>query len=128
MADLLLDVINHIVGKGLATQKDKDIFKDYSPDTPDTCIIVYEYAGSPPAAFTTISVRSVQIVVRSIKSQMAKNLAWNTFSVLNPPDGVMPIEERMCIIANRNTPTKIGVDEKNRYLYAFNLGITTNFD
>jgi hypothetical protein len=128
MNDLLLDVINYIIAQGCATKKDVDIFKDYSPDSPDECVIIYEYNGSAPAPFTEVSVRSIQIVVRGFKSQACKALSWKIFKTLHPENKMMNIGTRKCIIANRNTPGKIGVDENRRYLYAFNLGITTNFD
>jgi hypothetical protein len=126
--DLLTDIITTIVSNGLAVQKDVDIFKDYSPENPDTCIIVYEYNGSPIGIFTDLSVRSVQIVVRNKIGQEAKKLADQVLKLFNPETGIMLIQSRTCVIANRNTPIKIGVDEHDRKLYAFNLGITTNLD
>lgn len=126
--DLLNDIINVIIAEGYATQKDVDIFKDYSPSEPDACIIVYEYNGSPIGKFTDLSVRSIQIVVRSKMGQEAKILANTILKIFNPDTSMMTIGTRKCIIANRNTPIKIGVDDQDRKLYAFNLGITTNLD
>lgn len=128
MTDLLLEVINHIVSAQLANAKDVDIFKDYSPSSPDSCVIVYEYQGSAPAPFTDISVRSVQIVARAKNSQEAKAKAWSIYHIFHAEDNLITLNNQVRIIACRNTPIKIGVDELNRYLYAFNLGITTNFD
>lgn len=128
MQDLLLSIINFIIGKHLATAKDVDIFKDYSPPKPDHCTMVYEYNGSEPAPYTDISVRSIQIVVRDKSSQAAKAASWLIFQEFQAPTQIMKIGQRTCIVAIRNTPVKIGVDEQGRYLYAFNMGITTNFD
>lgn len=126
--ELLDEVITHIIDNNLAKKKDTDIFKDYSPKSPDNCIIVYEYAGSGAGDWDDISVRSVQVVVRDKSIIAAKALSWKIFKILNPVGGLMTIGSRKVIVANRNTPIKIGVDDNNRNLVAFNLGITTNFD
>jgi len=128
MGDLLGDVINYIIAGHLATKKDKDIFKDYSPKDPDSCICVYEYNGSAPALFTDMSVRSVQITVRARNSTEAKPKCWALYKLLRKEDLLIQLGNRKCIISTRNTPLKIGVDEKQRVIWAFNLGITTNFD
>ena len=128
MEDLLLSIINYIISHNLAQTKDVDIFKDYSPIEPDHCTIVYEYGGSASAPFTDVSVRSIQIVVRDKSSQVAKTASWKLLKLFQAPTQIMQIGQRTCIVTTRNTPIKLGVDEQNRYLYAFNLGITTNFD
>jgi hypothetical protein len=125
---LLEDIINNIIGAGLATAKDTDIFKDYVPPIPDSCIIVSEYQGSPVADFTDVSVRSVQVMVRNLSKVSAKQLCWSIFQLFCYPTKIVNLRTRICIVANRNTPFKIGVDEKNRAQYVFNMGITTNFD
>lgn len=126
--DLLDEVITYIISNNYATKKDTDIFKDYSPKSPDDCVIVYEYKGSAVHEWEDISVRSIQIVVRAKNITNAKTLCWNIFKTLNPPGGMMLINTRKVIVSNRNTPIKIATDEFNRNLVAFNLGITTNFD
>lgn len=128
VVDLLEEIIAYIISNKLANKKDTDIFKDYSPKHPDNCVIVYEYAGSPAADWDPVSVRSVQIVVRDKSVVSAKSLSWKIFKILSPEGGLMTIGSRKVIVANRNTPIKIGVDESGRNLVAFNLGITTIFD
>lgn len=128
MGDLLEQIINYIIAGNLATAKDVDIFKDYSPDEPGNCIIVYEYTGSRPAHMTDMSVRSIQIVCRNTKAVNAKSLAWQVYKLLYKEDKFITFGTRKCLIALRNTPVKTGVDEKNRLLWAFNVAITTNFD
>lgn len=128
MGDLLEDIINFIISAGLATKKDTDIFKDYSPKEPDKCIIIYEYAGSTPGVFTDLSVRSIQVVCRAKAAKDAKALSWLIYKALYKEDLNITLGARKALIALRNTPNKIDVDEKNRYLWAFNVAITTNFD
>ena len=128
MGDLLEQIINHLIAGGFASAKDVDIFKDYSPEDPDNCIVVYEYNGSPVARGTNMNVRAIQIVCRNLKAKEAKLLSWNIYNYLYKQDYFIAFGARKCLIALRNTPIKTGVDEKNRLLWAFNLAITTNFD
>lgn len=128
MGDLLDDIINFIIAAKYATVKDVDIFKDYSPLSPDTCTSVYEYNGSGPGDFTDMSVRSIQVVCRAKSSASAKIANWNICKSLYSDDGFITIGSRKCIIAIRNTPIKIDVDEQERTLWAFNFALTTNFD
>lgn len=128
MGDLLEDVIQYIIDANLANKKDVDIFKDYSPKEPDKCIIIYEYNGSAPADFTNMSVRSVQITSRAKTAKDAKLVSWQIYKALYKEDLNITLGTRKALIALRNTPIKIDVDEKNRYLWAFNVAITTNFD
>lgn len=126
---MLNDIINLIIASGLATKKDKDIFKDYVPKNADNCIIVYEYGGSGMAPFTDTSVRSIQIVVKSKESKFATEKINSIFKLFHSSESqFLTIGERACIIQCRNTPIKIGVDEQGKKMYAFNLGITATID
>ena len=126
--DLLLDIINHTISEGKATAKDVDIFKDYTPDSPDGCTIINEYNGSALPQFSDMSVRSIQVVVRDLKSVVAMGKAWELFSLFKPETSFSQIGTRTCIISMRNTPIKISTDEKTRVSYGFNMGITTKIN
>ena len=128
MHDLLNDIIDMIIAQGLAKAKDVDIFKDFAPAKPDDIISIYEYAGTAPAVFTTTSVRSVQVCVRAKTNANGKKLCWDIYKAMYREDSLIDLGGKRCIIAMRNTPLKIDVDDKNRPLYAFNCAITTNFD
>jgi hypothetical protein len=121
---LLDNVISYLITEHVANAKDSDIFKDYAPKSPDDCIIVYEYQGTPPAMFTKTSVRNVQIVGRSKKNVIAKQLAWNCYNVMSHDDMNITLGGKQGLIAVKNTPVKIGVDEQGRMLFAFNMAIT----
>lgn len=128
MGDLLNEIIEYIIASGFATAKDSDIFKDFSPKEPDEAVMVYEYNGSAPAPFTNTSVRSIQIVCRSKKNVEVKPKIWGIYKSFAEHGQFITLGQRKCLLALRNTPIKIGVDEKNRNLWAFNMGLTTNFD
>ena len=123
---LLDNTIQYIIDNGLATAKDTDIFKEYAPKTPDDCTIVYEYNGSPPAMFTNMSVRSIQIVSRAKTQAVAKPQAWNLYKLFHQDSLQITLGTQKAIIKMRNTPIKIGVDELGRCLWAFNMALTIN--
>lgn len=125
--DVLSDIIQFIVSMGLATEKDVDIFKDYVPDSPNSCIAISEYEGTDPAVFTRTSIRSIQILVRDPLGSNAKQKSWDIYNMLYKEDLFIDIGTRRCIISMRNTPFKMSVDSQRRTSYVFNFGLTTNF-
>lgn len=125
MYDLMLDLINKSIQENAAQEKDKDIFKDYTPESPDTCITIREYAGTPGPWYSEMGVRSIQVEVRSKSTQVGFQKIWELYNVFRPKEELSTIGEQVCIITMRNTPVKIGMDANNRHQYAFNMGITT---
>lgn len=128
MNDVLLAIIDYLIAGGFAVAKDTDIFRDFTPELPDACVIVNEYAGSSPAPFTDMSVRSIQIEVRNKSQINGKTLCWSIYKSLYSDDNMITLNSRRCIIEMRNTPIKIFVDEHGRSVIAFNLALTTNFN
>ena len=126
--DLIDALITRIISDGYATTKDVDIFKDTSPASPEECVAVFEYNGTPPAAFTDMSVRSIQITARAKTAARAKERIWNIYRALYTEDFMIVLGEKHCLMAMRNTPIKIYVDEQHRSVYGFNCGITTNIN
>lgn len=126
MSDLLLDLVNYLKVAELVTGDGADTFRDFTPDMPDKIVTLREYAGSPGFA----DVRSVQIVVRDIDAEDAKDRAWSIFKALDvPEDRILSISSaRWGIVQARQTPFKIGIDERNRCLWGFNLAVTTSRD
>lgn len=126
--DVLELLIQYIIDQGLAKEQDEDIFKDYEPSEPDDCIIINEYAGSAIDQYSNMNVRSVQVVVRNNAGQNARILSWQLLKLLKPVDKIIELGTKKCIIENRNTPVKYKVDNLNRKYYAFNIGITINYN
>ena len=123
--NFLDDVINLIISLGFATQKDVDIFKDYSPKEPHECMCVYEYEGSAPSRWAPVSVRSVQIVCRSKKRNTAKERSWKLYQeLLKFHESIIQVGGTDCLLHLKNTPTLIDIDSMGRALVAFNLAIT----
>lgn len=123
--DLLLDIVNKMIAQGFATEKDTDIFKDYKPDSPDSCIVISEYNGSTAPTLSEMNVRSIQVLVRESNSNTAMSRSWDIFTAWKSAEMVSDILDTPSIIAMRNTPVKINIDSQERVEYAFNMGITT---
>lgn len=125
MYDLMLALINYAIAEGAALEKDKDIYKDYTPEDPNTCITIREYAGTPGAWYSEMGVRSIQVEVRSKSTQEGFQKIWNMYNVYRPKEEISNIGGQDCIITMRNTPVKVGMDANKRHQYSFNMGITT---
>lgn len=130
MANLLIDMAAYFVVRGLATGDGVDVFRDYTPDTPDDVIALYEYAGMPMGRPSEAVNRNVQIRVRDKSTSQARSrinaiydLMCNPYeTVLNLPNG------RWMIGTPKQTPYKLMEDTNRRAIYVFNYGVLTYTD
>lgn len=121
---LLTELATKLVTAKICNEIDEDIFTDFRPADPDEVVSLNEYKGTSPARFTNMSVRSVQVYVRSRKNMVAKEKIWQIYDLLHSLDCIITLDKKISLINIRHTPIKIGVDEKNRYEWVMNLGIT----
>lgn len=125
---LLLDIVEYIVDNGAAVGDGIDCFRDYSPESPDSVIVLYEYRGGASVTFDDATKRSVQVTVRSSDPDYARDKAieiFNLFRVKECAERVDFTADRWGQVTLRNTPFKIKVDENDRFIYGFNMGILT---
>jgi hypothetical protein len=126
---LLLDIIEYFVTNGLAIGDGEDCFRDFSPEDPDDVIVLYEYAGAPPVEYDSIVHRSIQVTVRSKNPDTARNKALELYNVLHVEDVAKRVDftdTRWGQVSLRQTPFKIKIDENDRVIYGFNMGVTTS--
>lgn len=124
MADLLFDFETYFKTHNALNE----LYKDYMPDKPDEVTVVQEYQGSSPIAQIASVDRSLQFVVRSKSAATAKTKAKELYKLLQTDDGILNLTpERWCMIFLRQTPFKIKVDDSNRVVYGFNVGVTTYY-
>lgn len=121
---LLQQIATKLIDANLCEEIDVDIFTDFRPSNQDNIVVLSEYKGTGPAMFTNTSVRSVQVYVRNRKNMVAKEKIWKIYDLLHCLDGIITLDNKISIINIRNTPIKMGMDEKNRYEWVINLGIT----
>lgn len=136
MADLLLDLVQILEDAGVVSGDGIDTFRDFRPETPDFVISLLEYPGYPTESGCIAVVRSIQISVRAPQDDpdSARLKAWEIFNVLDTPlERVFDTREtsagtRWGVIAAKQSPFKMGIDDSNRFVYGFNIGVTTYRD
>lgn len=119
---LLEQIEQHIVLGGVT----EAIGIDTLLEKPDDTVAIYEYQGINSIPQYGLSLRSVQIVVRSKTVAKASSLIDTIYKMFKSEDGVFTIGNLpACLVNLRQRPFKFKVDDKGRVLYCFNLGITT---
>lgn len=127
--DLLKDIVQYLVTSGISVGDGIDAFRDFTPDTPDSVIIIYEYGGTPEVPQIAGIERSIQISTRDKSASNAKQKAWDIYKALSTEDRVLNLTvDRWCMLYPRQTPFKIKVDNSERVYYGFNVGITSYID
>ena len=89
-------------------------------------MVLSEYKGSKVAQFTNTNVRSVQILVRDKRNMAAYEKIWKIYDLLHTNDNIIMLGNKLSLLALRHTPISIGIDEKGRYEWVLNVGITYN--
>lgn len=129
MSDLLLDFVSYLVAQGAVQGDGVDIFRDNTPDSPDSLVTLFEYQGEPAPLNEAIAHRSVQIVARASSATAAKLKARELYALVSPLNRYLKLTaERWCQLYPRQTPFKIKTDSSGRIYYGFNLGVTTYND
>lgn len=130
MATLLEDIVTFLIDQGAVQGDGVDIFRDYSPDKPDTAIVLYEYMGGPITIGIDVSNRRVQISNRALSATTAKETSWKLYNILNTP--ITPIRWltpiRWATIVAQQAPFKLDVDTNKRVIYGFNITIIATND
>lgn len=126
---LLLDIALYLINNGVAQEDGVDIFRDFSPEEPDNVIVLYEYKGSDIVPYEEKVHRSVQVSVRDIDADIAREKALSIFKLLQSDTHVVHFtNDRWGQVYLRQTPFKIKIDNNARTVYGFNVGITTDIE
>lgn len=131
MSLLLEDILQYIVDNDLYQGLGVDAFWDKLPDSPDSCIVAYEYSGYAEVPYERAQHRSVQIVCREPSASLAKASATKVHNLIRSSldeSGVVYFNSRFTQTSIRQAPFKLDEDSKGRVTYCFNLGITTSED
>lgn len=132
MSLLLEDMLTFLVDNGICKGLGEDAFWDKLPDSPDSCIAVFEYEGMAEMPYETDALhRSVQIVCRASTASSAKATATRVHNLIRSSldeTGKIIYNGRFTQTSIRQAPFKLNEDKKARVTYGFNLGITTSED
>ena len=123
---LLQSIADEVIKGGVCKELDTDIFIYLKPKDPDNIVVLNEYKGSKVAQFTNTNVRSVQVLVRDKRNKSAYEKIWEIYDLLHRNDNIIMLGNKLSLIALRHTPMSIGIDEKGRYEWVLNVGITYN--
>ncbi len=129
---LLLDIVSFLIAKQIVIADGTDVFRDFTPEAPDSLVALHEYSGSPASLYDPAVHRSVQILVRDPDADMARQKAVNIFKAFQEEqddDGRVDLTPtRWGQVYLRQPPFLMKRDENNRVYYAFNIGITTTIE
>lgn len=123
---LLQDICTFLTKQNIVQGDGIDVFRDFSPEEPDSAVVLYEYKGDPSSPFDPIVHRSVQITARSKNPDSAKEKAIAIYKALySDTNFVQFTNNRWAQVYLRQIPYKIRTDENSRAIYGFNIGVTT---
>lgn len=126
---LLLDIVKYLQTNNLVEGDGVDAFRDFLPEAPDNLVTLYEYSSLPVVNYETAVNRSVQILVRNSNSNSARELALEIYkSLYSTSTRIDFTPDRFAAVYIRQTPFKLRIDESNRTIYCFNIGVTTSID
>ena len=124
--DILELIIQHIIESGICSQKDKDIFKQYTPDNKTTAVSVYEIQGSSYHHYTGMNTRRVQVVVRDLSLRAAQNKCWEIFRLFDSEEQVIEIGGIKFPYRIKTIPLKRYIDDKDRHHVQFDVNFLLN--
>lgn len=125
---LLYDMVQFFIDEGLCDEDGVDCFRDFSPEEPDDIVVLFEYGSSAVVSFDDMVQRSVQITTRSKDPDLAREKAIALYSCLKAHESAKRIDftnDRWAQVSLRQTPFKIKIDDNDRFIYGFNVGIAT---
>jgi hypothetical protein len=126
---LLECLVSYGVTKGVLLGDGIDSFRDFTPPSPDSCVVFHEYSGDPISPFTDSVHRSVQIKVRDKNAEAARTKALQVVGIFKSDTESLRVDfsnDFWGQVYIRQMPFKLDQDESDRVIYCFNLGITTN--
>lgn len=126
---LLLDIALFLTSNGIVEGDGIDVFRDFTPESPDSVVILNEYSGDPTVPYVPLVHRSIQILSRDKNANIARQRALKIFMLLNTDDLIINFTpDRWGQVSARQPPFKIKQDDNGRVYYGFNVGITTTLE
>lgn len=123
---LLLDIVTFLTVHGIVQGDGVDAFRDFTPEAPDSVVVLHEYKGDPAVFYEPAVNRSVQIVSRDKDADIARQRALEIYKLLRSDNTIVQFTpDRWGQVYLRQPPFKLGQDENDRVSYTFNIGVTT---
>lgn len=125
----MLDIVTYLTNKNLVVGDGADTFRDFTPNKPDSVVVLTEYNGSPACYYDSNVNRSIQVLVRDKDADIARTKALSIYKSLVSENLIVKFTEtRWGQVHLRQTPFRLTTDDSNRVSYVFNVGITTTIE
>lgn len=98
-----------------------DIFVNFMPNTPNNCLVLYDTSYNPSNPKYLLDEPGVQIRSRATTQTTAYNNLLQAFNLLVGKSAFVKNTTRYTGILSQTNLFSLGLDEKNRYLWAVNL-------
>lgn len=101
----------------------KNMFLGTKPDKPDNCIILFEYAGTPPDLHWEGEYPGLQVWVRNTEYGEGREVIGDISNLLHGLHETTLGNTRFLLIRARGSPEMLGMDESDRYEFVLNFEI-----
>lgn len=123
MADFIKNLKTYLIAQGIDVTA--NIFLDFLPDTPDTpddCIVIFEYAGND---YLIMQERRIQVLCRSTVRATALSKAESIRNLLSTanPEQKITLDSKPYIFKSLQLPFFIEKDNRNRFKCVCNYRI-----
>lgn len=98
-----------------------DMFVNFMPDTPNNCLVLYDTSYNPSNPKYLLDEPGVQIRSRATTQTTAYNNLLTAFNVLVGKPAFTRNTTRYTGIIAQTNMFSLGLDEKNRHIWAVNL-------
>jgi hypothetical protein len=128
----LVDIATYLDSQQASLTLGTNLFLGRMPDSPDTCVVLYEYGGSAPdntmgGGLPVLQNPSVQIAVRAVLYASAEsliNLCWGTL------EGIVDMSlsgTRYNRVTAIQSPFVLERDSQDRVIFVQNFNVTRAF-
>ena len=131
------DIGSYLAGVTIPTQNltlGTNLFLGRRPDTPDTCVALYETGGTAPQLqFGTstkpgIETRGLQVVTRAVGYSTAESLCTDVWSALCLVDNETIGSTRYLLADPVQSPFALDRDDRDRMLHVVNFLVSREVD
>ena len=119
---MLREIGTYLQSQGIGTLG-TDLFLGLMPDQPDNCVVLFEYAGSPPDLHWSGEYPGLQVQVRSTSYPTARRMIGNIVNILHGMSEQKLSGIRFLLIQAQGNPEVLKRDDKGRVVLFVNFRI-----
>jgi hypothetical protein len=119
----MLDDLATYLQTSLVGTKGTTIFEGSMPDSPDSCICLYETGGFKPEIKSRIDYPTFQVITRNTSYSTGRAKAISVQTALHGLTETTIGSSRFLLIQAMQSPACLGQDERNRWEWSQNFKI-----